>query len=178
MEWAGASDPASGKWVICDGRTLSIQTYPDLYAVLSTTWNTGGEPAGDFRIPDLRSRVTVGAGQGAGLTSRTLASQFGEEAHSLTTAELPSHTHTGVTGNNNHTHDITDDFVFGDTRNTDVNLSFGGSNTVINGLSYKVPVTDNEQHSHSFTSDGTGGGGAHANIQPSVAVHKIIRILR
>lgn len=53
-------------------------------------------------MPDLRGRTAIGAGQGTGLTSRTLGATGGEEAHQLVTAELASHTHI----QNAHSHTI------------------------------------------------------------------------
>lgn len=100
--WSGTSDPAGGQWFICDGRTLSTSLYADLFAVCSTAWNTGGEPVGTFRIPDMRSRVPVGAGMGTGLTNRVLSSEFGEESHDLGISEMPSHAHTASGGNHSH----------------------------------------------------------------------------
>lgn len=193
MEWAGASDPASGKWVICDGRTLSIQTYTDLYAVLSTTWNTGGEPAGDFRIPDLRSRVAVGAGQGAGLTSRSLASTFGAETHTLIVNEMPNHDHgDGTTSEHTHDHgdtELSSHFHGGDHRASwTTRLVDGGqfdNRSVVWDIDLVSENTASEDHSHDIPNDThdhniapEGGGASHNNIPPSVAVHKIIRVLR
>jgi microcystin-dependent protein len=96
--WGGASDPPGDAWMICDGRVLSQEKYKDLYAVLGTVWNTGGEAETSFRLPDLRSRAPVGAGQGSGLSNRTLASRFGAETHQLTVAQLAEHGHFDWTG--------------------------------------------------------------------------------
>lgn len=100
--WPGTSDPAGGQFFICDGRTLSTTLYAELFAVCGTTWNIGGEAAGTFRIPDMRSRSPVGAGQGTDLTNRALGSEFGEEDHDLATAEMPSHSHTASGGSHSH----------------------------------------------------------------------------
>jgi microcystin-dependent protein len=100
VDFAGSSAPSG--YLLCDGTSYATATYPSLFAAIGYTW--GGSGA-NFNVPDLRSRVTVGAGAGAGLTARTLAAAGGEENHVLTTAELAGHTH-GVT-DGTHTHTVT-----------------------------------------------------------------------
>lgn len=75
--YAGVGDPANGKWLLCDGRVLGQGDWPELFAVIGIRWNVGGESATQFRLPDLRGRVEVGAGDAPGLTPRPLASRFG-----------------------------------------------------------------------------------------------------
>ena len=104
MGWAGASDPTDTKWLLCDGRTVLIESYPELYTAIGTTWNTGGEAADAFRLPDLRSRVAVGAGQGTSLTNRAVAAKSGSESVVLTTPQLATHSHLSATGNSTHDH--------------------------------------------------------------------------
>jgi phage-related protein len=53
VTFAGSSAPA--RWVLCDGRTVSRATYSDLFAVVGTAYNTGGEAGTAFRLPDLRT---------------------------------------------------------------------------------------------------------------------------
>lgn len=89
---------APERWVACDGTTLEQADYPELYDALGSLWVTGGESPTQFRVPDLRGRAIVGAGAGSGLTARDVAEQWGEEAHTLKTTEIPSHSHSGVTG--------------------------------------------------------------------------------
>lgn len=48
---------APNGWRVCNGALLVIADYPDLYAVIGTSFNTGGEPAGQFRIPTIAQRV-------------------------------------------------------------------------------------------------------------------------
>ena len=54
-------------WQFCDGRLLPISQYPAVFAILGT--NYGGDGVTSFGLPDLRSRVPVGAGQGPGLAN-------------------------------------------------------------------------------------------------------------
>ena len=97
-DFAGSSAPAG--WLICDGTSHPTATYPDLFAVLGYTW--GGSGA-NFNVPDLRSRITLGAGQGTGLSNRAFAASGGEEAHPLTIAELAAHNHTASQADHYHT---------------------------------------------------------------------------
>ena len=63
-----AGDFAPVDWLSCTGTTLSIMDYQQLYALIGTTY--GGDGKTTFRIPDLRSKMAVGQGQGPGLTIR------------------------------------------------------------------------------------------------------------
>ena len=59
----------------CNGGLVDSSTYPDLYAAIGTTYNIGGEPAGQFRLPDLRGEFIRGLDSGRGVDSgRTLGS--------------------------------------------------------------------------------------------------------
>ena len=78
-------------WAFCDGQILPITTNSALFSILGTTY--GGDGRTTFALPDLRGRAPVHAGQGLGLKSHHLGSKGGAEAHTLTTAQLPSHQH-------------------------------------------------------------------------------------
>ena len=67
--FGGASAPDG--WKMCDGAEYSQSTYAALYAVLSTSYNTGSETAGYFRVPDLRGRVAVGKGTNGDVNALT-----------------------------------------------------------------------------------------------------------
>ena len=90
--FGGTSAPSG--WLLCDGSAYSRTTYAALFAAIDTRWGVG-DGSTTFNIPDLRGRAPIGAGQGNGLTNRTLGSNLGEESHALTLAENGTHTHTG-----------------------------------------------------------------------------------
>ena len=81
-------------WVPCDGRTLLIREYQALFSLIFNLY--GGDGVNNFKVPDLRSRVPVGVGQGTGLSYYTLAQKGGVESVALTQAQLPVHTHTAT----------------------------------------------------------------------------------
>ena len=83
-------------WLFCYGQTLSMND-PD-YSVLGTLLGSafGGDGVNTFRLPDLRGRAALGAGQGTGLTNRPLGAMGGSESVALTVDQIPSHNHTPV----------------------------------------------------------------------------------
>jgi microcystin-dependent protein len=89
--FAGNFPPAG--WAFCDGSLLPISENDALFALIGTTY--GGDGQVTFALPDLRGRVPIGIGQGTGLTNRTLGDKTGQETVTLTTANMPSHSHSG-----------------------------------------------------------------------------------
>lgn len=78
-------------WAFCWGQTLSIQQNSALFAILGTTY--GGNGQSTFQLPNLSSRVPVGA-QGTGLPLVNLGEQAGTTTVTLNTLQLPPHVHT------------------------------------------------------------------------------------
>ena len=78
-------------WAFCAGQLIPINQNQALFALLGTTF--GGDGRTNFALPDLRGRLANGFGQGAGLANYTLGQRGGEETHTLTTAETPTHSH-------------------------------------------------------------------------------------
>jgi microcystin-dependent protein len=79
-------------YIDCNGQAVSRTTYPGLFQAIGTLWGVG-DSVNTFNVPDMRGRVPVAAGTGAGLTNRAVTALFGEERHSLLIAELPDHIH-------------------------------------------------------------------------------------
>jgi microcystin-dependent protein len=92
--FAGNFPPQS--WAFCHGQVQAIADNTALFALLGTTY--GGDGQTTFNLPDLRSRVPVHTGQGAGLSSYQLGQMGGTESVTLTAVNVGGHTH-AVTGN-------------------------------------------------------------------------------
>jgi len=157
IPYAGLNAPTG--WFLCDGSTVSQATFNNLFAVIGTTYNTGGEPGGDFRLPDLRGRVPIGldnmGGASAGVVTDAqadiLGGVLGAEDHTLLIAEMPAHSHS-----------YDDQYVA---------VTTGGAltgPTVVNATSDFVEETGR-------TTGPAGGGGAHNNVQPVMAMSYIIK---
>jgi microcystin-dependent protein len=73
-------------WALCNGQLLPINQNQALFSLLGTTF--GGDGRVNFALPDLRGRVPIHVGEG-----HTLGEKGGEQAHTLSIAELPTHTH-------------------------------------------------------------------------------------
>lgn len=80
-------------WSLCDGQILSINQNQSLYSLLGTTF--GGDGRTSFALPDLRGRTAVHPGTEpfSGVTV-VWGEKSGQETVTLTTNELPAHTHT------------------------------------------------------------------------------------
>jgi microcystin-dependent protein len=73
-------------WALCNGQLLPINQNQALFSLLGTTF--GGDGRVNFALPDLRARTPIHVGGG-----HTLGERGGEQSHTLSTAELPTHTH-------------------------------------------------------------------------------------
>src|SRR4051794_15520388 len=73
-------------WALCDGQLLPINQNQALFSLLGTTF--GGDGRVNFALPDLRGRIPIHVGSG-----NTLGERGGEQAHTLSISELPTHTH-------------------------------------------------------------------------------------
>src|SRR5690349_11535310 len=78
-------------WAFCDGSLLPISENDALYALIGTTY--GGDGINTFALPDLRGRVAIHQGQGPGLSPYVMGETGGAETVTLTTNNLPQHTH-------------------------------------------------------------------------------------
>ncbi len=73
-------------WALCNGQLLPINQNQGLFSLLGTTF--GGDGRVNFALPDLRGRVPIHVG-----SSHTLGERGGEQAHTLSIAEIPTHVH-------------------------------------------------------------------------------------
>jgi microcystin-dependent protein len=79
---------APKNWAFCDGQTMSIQQNQALFSLLGT--NYGGNGQTTFCLPNLQGRIPVGIGQ-----NYYPGQSSGEASHTLSTSEMPTHTHAG-----------------------------------------------------------------------------------
>ena len=87
IDWAGASTSIPSTYLECIGQQVSRTTYATLFAVLSTTWGSGNGTT-TFNLPDLRRKVTAGAGGSSSATLlNTVGSTGGSETHILSANE-------------------------------------------------------------------------------------------
>lgn len=161
-DYAGTGDPSS-TWIICDGRPLSRSTYAPLFGLIGTAYGSGNGTT-TFNIPDLRGRTTIGAGGGNGLTNRPLASLGGQETVTLTTAQMPQHRH--ALSDPGHQHQESFYSSFGGPLQGAGHTAIPAQASIFTGVSFT-----------GITMANTGGGQSHSNMQPYIALNKIIRVL-
>ena len=89
--WGGTTAPTG--WLLCDGSVVSQTTYAALYAVIGAFYNTGGEGADNFRLPNFDGRAPIGVGNALGSVPWTLGQQGGGESITLAAANIPPHVH-------------------------------------------------------------------------------------
>lgn len=77
-------------WTLCEGQFLSVDEFPELFAVIGTVY--GGNGVSNFALPDLRGRVPLGQGG-----HYLLGKRDGHETVSLHEGQVPSHTHSTMT---------------------------------------------------------------------------------
>lgn len=77
---------APKNWALCNGQFLPINQNQPLFALLGTTFGGNGQTT--FALPDLRGRTPIHVGN-----NHTLGQSGGEQAHTVSVAELPTHTH-------------------------------------------------------------------------------------
>ncbi len=78
-------------WAFCNGQIMSIAQNSALFSLLGTTY--GGDGIQTFGLPNLQSRMPMHAGNGPGLSDRTLGESGGSENATLTLANMPAHNH-------------------------------------------------------------------------------------
>ncbi|ALY08994.1 tail protein [Arthrobacter phage Gordon] len=148
MLYAGATPPDG--WMFCDGAAVSRTNFPDLYNILGTMYGAG-DGSTTFNLPNLKGRVPVGVDV-AQTEFEVLGRLGGSKTHTLSVAELPSHTH-GVGGH---------------AGKDDENFSGSGTN--------KFSASDASVISYDLYTTSAGTTGAHNNIQPYITMPYIIAL--
>ncbi|MDZ8259445.1 tail fiber protein [Nostoc sp. ChiQUE01b] len=217
MDFGGTVLPSG--WLWQDGSYYAPSTYPALFAAIGYSFGQSGV---NFKVPDCRGRVAVGAGTGSRLTNRTLGQIGGLEGVVLNLAQTPSHTHgindTGHSHSVNesahshtvndpgHAHTINDpghahnlrpyrgynegngtrgdgaeltqvpggSNFYPNTQISGTGISIYGTFTGISLIGTKTNVSLNASTS-GISVNAQGGGGSHENMQPWLAVNKIIK---
>ena len=143
-------------WAFCQGQLLSISQNTALFSILGTTY--GGDGRVTFALPNLSGRVPVGVGQGAGLTNRQLGEMSGTETVTLTTAQMPAHSHTvnAVTADGNQ--NLPTNSFPANTKTLDKEYSTVAPNTTMNPTMIGV----------------SGGSQPFGVMQPSLGMNYII----
>ena len=183
-------------WLLCNGNAVSRTTYAGLFAALGSTATPYGYDATTFNLPDMRSRVPLGVGTGSGLTARTLGGTVGTETETLTSSQIPAHSHPNTVGStaggtNQATAGVNGSLAHAHNLNESVGrMALGWSGS---GGSYAGGVVGNQpqagatlyaanstalDHTHNLfitNANNTGGGGSHNNMQPSIGLNYIIK---
>lgn len=144
MQYAGSSAPTG--WLLADGSAVSRTTYAALFAVISTTYGAGNGST-TFNLPNLKGKVPVGV-DSSDTSFDALGETGGAKTHTLTSAEMPSHSHS-----------ISGVYIMANK-----NFSGTGFNPLVNDPGPAINTTGN-----------TGGGGAHNNLQPYIVLNYIIK---
>jgi len=148
--FAGNFAPAG--WQLCEGQLLSISENETLFQLIGTTY--GGDGQSTFGLPDLRGRLPVHQGGGF-----VLAETGGAEEITLTTNQIPAHTHPFLASTN----------VSQDT--SPLNKTVGQSGAA---LLYIQDTTDSNMSPQAVTS--VGGSQPHTNFQPYLCINFIISL--
>lgn len=152
-----ASDTIPNGWLLCDGSAVSRTTYSELFAIIGTAHGIG-DGSTTFNVPNIKGKVVVGKQQTMTPSGNftNLGETGGEEDHTLTVDEMPSHGH---------------------------DVAIAVNNTVPGGARYyfnsagttSAPISDTAAWSNSLTAKATGGGQAHNNLQPYIVENYIIK---
>lgn len=145
------SNTVPNGWLECDGTTFSSATYPDLANALGDAYGT--HVGTTYYLPDLRGRVVVGAGSGAGLTSRT-ASEWGGNESIAVTDDIITHTHSMSP----HTHTLGNHTHSTPSHPYDAH-GYNSHTHTINPHSHGIPSASNTGHTHGMWFGNTGGPG-------------------
>lgn len=133
-------------WALCNGQLLPINQNQALFSLLGTTY--GGDGRVNFALPNLQSRVPIHMGSG-----HTLGESGGEQAHTLSLAEMPTHTHQLMASSNNGSTATPINNVLG--------VVPGRAYTDLNNITTLSPQTITN----------VGGSQAHLNMQPFLTLN-------
>lgn len=146
-------------YAFCDGQLLPINQHQALFSLLGTTY--GGDGRTTFALPDLRGRIPMHPGQGAGLSQRLLGERGGQEKVALSESQLAAHTHT----------------AFGTQEEANSNSP---GNALLATTQGNRKVYDSNGKANAAMDPGavgsSGSGQEHDNLQPYLCVQFIIAL--
>ena len=145
-------------WAQCNGQLLPINQNQALFSLLGTTY--GGDGRVNFALPNLQGCVPVEMGQGI-----LLGDRGGEESHTLTTSELPGHTHAMMGSSNQATTNAPNGNVLSEKPRRGKNI-YGPT----------PPGPNTQALDPSAITIEPGGGQPHVNTQPSLVVNFVIAL--
>ena len=149
-------------WSFCDGQLVAIQSNPALFSLLGTSY--GGDGRSTFGLPNLQGRAPMGTGRGPGLSDRRLGEQTGATTETLTEQQLPSHNHP-MQGSSTVATEDGQTFPTGHVLGTDEEEEA------------QVLYTSGARQNFATTAISSfGGGQAHDNVQPHIALNYIIAL--
>ncbi len=143
-------------WAFCDGQILPINQNQSLYSLLGTTY--GGDGRTSFALPDLRGRTPIHLDRSNGGTDHLEGSKGGEETHTLSAGEMPNHDHVAQASSQVGNAPVVPGHVLADSP---VQLYANAGNLA---------------ELRSGTIANVGGGQAHENMQPWLAVNFCIAL--
>jgi microcystin-dependent protein len=141
-------------WANADGQLMAISSNSALFSLLGTTY--GGDGRTTFGLPDLRGRSPLHVGNGPGLTPRSLGEKSGEETVTLTTTQIPSHSHTLMASTDGAT------------------TSEPGGKLLSEGCRPIYAESANHRALAAESIDNTGGNQAHNNMSPFLVMRACI----
>jgi microcystin-dependent protein len=171
MMWAPNAAPPPG-WLLCNGADLERSAYPTLFAAIGTTYGGAGTT---FNVPDFNNRYPKG-------TSGAPGTKGGSNTTTLSTSNLPAHTHAGPNHRHRWTHEhymsiqyMTDTGRGGDgIRVTDISNTTGGGGTSTSPTT-NTPVGEDVTDYASGTTGSTGGGTSFSNEPAYTQIRYIIK---
>jgi microcystin-dependent protein len=145
-------------WMFCDGQLLPISENETLFILIGTTYGGDGETT--FALPNLQSRIPLHFGTFGGQTFQ-LAETGGVETVTLTTQQIPIHTHPLLCA------------ASGGIPNSNPNLGFWKPST---DMMYSTAAGAAVMGNPAIRSDIVGGSQPHENLAPYLCVNYIISL--
>ena len=163
VPFAGSTAPSG--WLMCFGQDVSRTIEASLFTAIGSTYGAG-DGSTTFNVPDLRGRVIAGQDDMGGVSANrllgvtgsvdgdSLGSTGGNETHTLTTAEMPSHNHSGT---------------------VDLRTNWEAGTSSLSPVGTGSARYDGSASQPTLSISNTGGGSAHPNVQPTIILNYLIK---